>query len=258
MDGHRPTRARTLRDRWRLSLALAVLRARKALAMVFVREYRRAIRFGVAPSIEHNDVPFRDSYETIVDAGAARGQFALVARRCYPKARIACFEPLPQARAVLEQLFQDDTRVEVHGVALGMRSGAGTLNVSAHDDSSSLLPIGALQEHAYPGTSKVGEHSVATQRLDEALAEVASPALIKVDVQGGELDLLRGAGGLLSCFDDVFVECSFVELYENQPLASEVLGFLFGQGLQLVGIYGVARDAAGRCLQADFLLRRKD
>lgn len=239
-------------------MPLATLRARKALAMVSDPAYRRAIRLGVAPSIEHGAVPFLDSYETIIDAGAARGQFALFARKRYPKARVLCFEPLREARETLQRLFQSDPLVEVYGVALGARSGAATLNVSAQDDSSSLLPIGANQEHIYPGTGKASEQTVTVQRLDEALDGVASPALIKVDVQGGELELFRGAGEILSLFNDIFVECSFVELYDGQPLAADVLGFLFSHRFQLVGVYGVARAANGICLQADFLLRRSD
>lgn len=238
-------------------LGLAGLRARKAFALIAVREYRRAIRFGVAPSIEHARIPFQATYATIVDVGAARGQFALLARRFYPTARIICFEPLPEAQATLQQLFKDDSRVEVHGFALGARSGAATLNVSGQDDSSSLLSIGATQEREYPGTGKVREQAVAIRRLDEVLERVAVPALIKIDVQGGELELLRGAGNLLSRFDDIFVECSFTELYDDQSLVTEVLDFLFSHGLQLVGVFDVQRGAHGTCLQADFLLRRQ-
>lgn len=225
--------------------------------MLAVREYRRAIRFGVAPSIEHARVPFGATYETIVDAGAGRGQFALLARRFYPAARIVCFEPVPEAQATLQKLFGGDPRVQVHDAALGVRSGTATLNVSGRDDSSSLLAIGAAQEREHPGTGNVREQAVTVRRLDEVLEPFAGPALIKIDVQGGELDLLRGAGELLRRFDDVFVECSFAELYDDQPLATEVLDFLFDDGLQLVGVFDVQHGAGGNCLQADFLLRRR-
>jgi len=236
-------------------LELLVLRARKAYSLVTVPEYRRAIRFGVAPSIEHAGVPFQATYATVVDAGAARGQFALLARRRYPAARIICFEPLPEAQATLQRLFESDSRIEVHGIALGARSGTATLNVSGQDDSSSLLSIGAAQEREYPGTGKAREQAVRVQRLDEVIERVAAPALLKIDVQGSELELLRGAGDLLSHFDDILVECSFAELYEDQPLATEVLDLLFGHELQLVGVFDVQRGANGTCLQADFLLR---
>ncbi len=240
------------------SLRLAALRARKALAMVGVPEYRRAIRFGVAPSVEHARVPFRATYATIVDAGAASGQFALLARRFYPGARIVCFEPLPEAQATLEQLFEADAGVEVHGIALGARSGPATLNVSSQGDSSSLLSIGAGQEREYPGTGKAREQAVTIRRLDEVLELVAAPALLKVDVQGGELELLRGAGELLSGFDDVFVECSFVELYDGQPLAHEVVAFLAEWDLVLMGAGMPLADAAGCVVQLDLVFGRRE
>jgi FkbM family methyltransferase len=201
-------------------------------------------------------VPFRSDFATIVDAGAARGQFALFARRRYPGARIVCFEPLPEAHQVLKRLFEEDPGVELHELALAAESGAARLHVAGHDDSSSLLPIGARQEREFPGTGEVRQETVMSGRLDEVLADVARPALLKIDVQGGELDVLRGAGDLLDRFDDVFVECSFTELYEQQPLATDVLRYLFDRGLALAGVFGVQRGADGGCLQADLLLRQ--
>ncbi len=92
-----------------------------------------------------------------------------------------------------------------------------TLTVSAHDDSSSLLPIGHRQLSEFPGTHPVDSVEVRVLPLREVLSsELPPPRLLKIDVQGLELEVLRGAGSSLDLIDELFVECSFAELYGGQ------------------------------------------
>jgi hypothetical protein len=99
---------------------------------------------------------------------------------------------------------------------------------------------------------------VPVARLDELLdpAELAGPCLMKIDVQGFEAEVLRGAAGLLPAVDDVLVECSFVELYEGQPLADDLIAWMRDEGYRLRGFYSLMTDDAGSCLQADLLFSR--
>ena len=61
---------------------------------------------------------------------------------------------------------------------------------------------------------------------------------------------------MLQGVDEVFVECSFVELYTGQALAGELIAHLWSRGFKLAGMFGIKRDNAGRCLQADLLFER--
>jgi hypothetical protein len=145
----------------------------------------------------------------------------------------------------------------VHAVALGARPGIAHLQVSAADDSSSLLPIGRRQVAEFPGTGYERSLEVSVATLADFLTDrLPGPRLLKIDVQGFELEVLRGAGESLALVDQVFVECSFVELYDGQPLADEVICFLKARGLRLVGVHGLATSADGSPLQADFLFAR--
>jgi FkbM family methyltransferase len=149
-------------------------------------------------------------------------------------------------------------RAEILPYALGASEGTADMQVSASDDSSSLLPIGPRQVAEFPGTEQAGVTAVEIRTLsDVANPSWPGPRLLKIDVQGLELDVLRGAESVLQLFDEVFVECSFVELYEGQALADEVVSYLLTHGLRLVGVYGVARGAGGELLQADLLFRRR-
>jgi hypothetical protein len=83
--------------------------------------------------------------------------------------------------------------------------------------------------------------------------EIVAPAMLKLDVQGYELEALRGCEDLLDRFAYVYVECSFVELYVGQALADEIIAWLMERGWYLKGIYNMTYDRKGSSIQADFL-----
>ena len=233
----------------------------KALRVLLAadRRWLRALRQGVAPSLEHLRVLRLMSAETVVDIGANRGQFALAVRHVLPQAAIDSFEPLPEPAAVFRRVFAGDTRVTLHACAIGERAGTTSMHVSARDDSSSLLPIGSEQTRIFPGTAEVALAQIEMRRLEDVLqrADIAAPALLKLDVQGYELQALRGCETLLDAFAWVYCECSFVELYAGQALADEVIAWLRERRFGLLGAYNMAFDHAGRAVQADFLFGRR-
>lgn len=218
----------------------------------------RALRFGVAASVEHGGILRHLMCETVVDVGANRGQFALMARYCFPSAKIISFEPLPRPAEIFRRVFAHDEGVFLHEAAVGPVEEMRGMHISARDDSSSLLPISSLQSKIFPGTAEVSVYEVRVAPLDAfvALNEIVSPALLKLDVQGFEYEALSGCKTLLSQFDFVYCECSFVELYSGQKLAADVVEWLSQNGFRLKGIYNPAYDAGGVAIQADFLFQR--
>ncbi len=237
----------------------AVAKAKKLARILRVGAWRQAlIRHHVAAAAEHTNVLKRmPGLRTIVDAGANRGQFALVARHCFPQSQIIAFEPLARPATTWRSVFAGDARALLIGAALGPTAGEAVINVSGRDDSSSLLPITAVQDELFPGTAQAGTETVTVTRLVEHLPvpEIKTPALLKIDVQGFELQALAGCEDALSLFDWVYVECSFIELYAGQALADEVIAWLRHRGFSLCGAYNITYDA-GRAVQGDFVFTR--
>lgn len=85
---------------------------------------------------------------------------------------------------------------------------------------------------------------------------LARPCLLKVDVQGAELLVLRGASRALAQVDQVLVECEFEAIYVGQPRPAEVVALLAAHGLHFTGVHSPTYAADGRCLQADLLFTR--
>lgn len=220
------------------------------------RFFRSLLFYNVLASSDHQSV-LNLKFHTIADIGANRGQFALAAKKWSPKAKIIAFEPLPAAACVFRKIFHDDEGIIIHQAAIGPMTGETTLHVSASDDSSSLLPISQLQETLFPGTNEIGRINVNIGRLSDYVKDrdITPPALLKIDVQGYELEVLRGCEDLLKSFNYVYTECSFLELYSGQALADEVIDWLRKKGFQFNGIFNVVSDKNGRSVQADFLFK---
>lgn len=245
----------SLREKAHAAVRLTRLRATKLARLISRSDYRRGLKNGVAASVEHSGIPFSDETATVIDLGASRGQFALFAVNRFPGARVISFEPQPGPMADLKNLLGD--RVETHPLAIGAEPGTAEMNISKSDDSSSLLAIGSNQRKIFPGTEQVDSIEVEISTLDTVLeTDIVRPCLLKIDVQGLELEALKGAEQTLAQVDEALIECSFIELYEGQAMADEVISMMLEAGLRLAGVYGAATDSEGRMVQADFFFRR--
>jgi len=235
-----------------------VRKGAKLVRLLTRSTFRRGLRFGVAASIESlpalEDLPVR----TVIDVGANVGQFSLLMTELNPEATIRAFEPLPAGADVFERLFAERPRVRLDRVAIGDEDGTATLRVSRRPDNSSLLRMAPAQLRFAPGTEIASTLEVPVRRLDGLidLETIIRPTLLKLDVQGGELAALRGAERLLGVVDHVYVEVSFLTLYEGQPTADRVLTLLMERGFALAGLGGIARETGGRIAQTDLLMSR--
>lgn len=218
--------------------------------------FQKALLKGAAAGVEHQRIlESLENCRFVVDIGANRGQFSLVVRRIFPSAKIHAIEPLHEPGQIFKKVFLRDDLVEFHPCAIGRERADATIHVSFDDDSSSLLPISEAQVRLYPRTAEKEVRKVTIIPLRDLLDgnTILPPALLKIDVQGFELESLRGCEPLLDCFQYVYVECSFIELYEGQALASEIMAYLAKHGFSLVGVYNMGYDRAGYAIQGDFL-----
>lgn len=232
-------------------------KARKLFRILGDSAWRNALLTSrVAAGVEHEQILRQlGEVSTVIDVGANTGQFALVARSVFPDAEILCIEPLPDAIRTLSKVFRSDSRVAIEEYALGDNAGAVKMHMSAAMDSSSVLPITALQSKIFPGTHEVGLADVEMVTLGDIVNRrtVSRPTLLKIDVQGYEDKIIRGGRQCMENIDYIYVEASFVELYEGQGLASELIRLCHDSGFELSGIYNCKYGPGERMVQCDFL-----
>lgn len=213
-----------------------------------------ALAQGVAATVDHDAVLRDQRFATILDVGANKGQFAAYALWRWPQARLVCFEPLPGPRARLAAVTRG--AAEIQACALGTADADALIHVASRADSSSMLPLGDRQKSLFD-MDEVGTLRVPVRRLDACVSPgLARPALLKIDVQGYELEVLKGATGVLPEIDAVYVEVSYEELYVQQALAADVIGFLDAAGFSASRfLSGVKTDET--VVQQDILFTRR-
>lgn len=199
---------------------------------------------------------------TVIDVGANKGQFSRAAATVFPGARIVAFEPLEAVAATWRRNLADVTDASIHVCALGPESGVVTFHPHEYSLSSSVLPLAdrssagsALAGEGAGHASELAPIEVPVKRLDDVVdpAGLDGPVLLKLDVQGYELEVLRGARATLEHTDALVVELAFEEHYEGQPLFGEVLAELTQAGWRLDLPLDVRRDETGALVEMDGL-----
>lgn len=210
---------------------------------------------GVMPAVEHLAALKMVGPQTVIDVGANKGQFSLAVRYLFPSARIYAFEPIESERQVCQSVVRGP--IQVHPIALGSETGTARFFVTSRPDSSSLLHPGTGQALAY-GVRLASTTVVKVERLESILHATCliEPVLLKLDVQGAELAVLQGAAGLLPFVRAIYCEVSFVELYEGQSTAGEIVEFLKAHQFDLRGVFNLSSTGQFGPTQADFLFFR--
>lgn len=130
-------------------------------------------------------------FAPVFDVGANIGVFSWLAAALTP-ANVVAFEPTPDLAAQIRAICSENgLAVTVEEVALGAAPGTAELHISDKSDSSNSLRIGFRPSHR--------SVSVPVETIDGYVARTGtSPAVLKVDTESTEPDVLRGASGLLA------------------------------------------------------------
>lgn len=172
----------------------------------------------------------------ICDVGAYRGEFARECMRVWSGTRIAAFEPQSGPAADLDMLASGHKPgMSVHRVLLG----ANPLeHVTLHEaeTASSVLVEHHDQQHG------LGYHRM--QTLDGVVRDEfkgESPDFLKLDVQGYELEVLKGAEQTLKGVRMILAEVNLIDIHKGVPLLSELVAWLNERGFVAFDVCGLAR-----------------
>jgi FkbM family methyltransferase len=200
------------------------------------------------------------SVDLVLDVGANRGQYARELRSTGYRGRIVSFEPLPEAFEELTESFRSDLLWQGIPIALGDEDGEVEIRESANSVCSSILETSDALLATSPGAAYVGSRMIDLARLDSIAAELLSGGenvYLKMDVQGYEMSVLRGASQTLGRIAAIEAELSLVRLYRGQALLHEVVIHLNEAGFEPIWLEKVLVDSeTGHMLQVDGLFIR--
>lgn len=200
----------------------------------------------------------RTAAPVIFDVGAHVGQTSLEYRRRFPRARLFAFEPFPPSYAKLQTALALDPDASAFALAFSDKVGSQVLHVNPAEATNSLLPTDPAASRIW-GTGLLESHDrveVTTSTIDDfcTTRSLDRIDILKLDVQGAEFSVLRGAAASLAAgrIGLVYLEVIVAATYEGQHGLHEYLQLMDGVGYQWVDLFNPLRGA-GRLLQFDLL-----
>jgi len=188
----------------------------------------------------------------VIDIGVAHGTPTLY--RHFSDARLELFECNPEYYPGIEKKILNRRDAVLHRLALGAENiDAVELNVNG--EKSSLL---ARTKLTNPDMQEFPVVTVPQKRLDSVLKAdaIMRPALLKIDTEGYELEVLKGATGLLDHIDYVITETSVLRRFEDSYAFEEIVNMLQAQGFSVREILSAPLDRDGRIRHVDLLFER--
>jgi FkbM family methyltransferase len=181
----------------------------------------------------------------VVDVGAYAGEWTQRILHVFPTSKVVMIEAQPAHRGDLERTQTlAPSRVTYEIALLGEKSAkhveffvSGTGSSIYHEDTSGSSIY--YENTSYP------RHSVfmPMTTLDAVMAAHApiGEVFLKLDVQGAELDVLKGAPGTLERTSTVLLEASLVEYNLGAPRIADAISFMFDHGFMLFDIWDLRR-----------------
>ena len=191
---------------------------------------------------------------TVLDVGANVGSFTKMISTILDNINIYAFEPLADCYTALVKNTEQLENVTCLNCALGDTNSESSIYHNEFSPSSSLLKMKELHKDIFPQTKNVFNEKIKIRKLDSFGNEInwAHKILLKIDIQGFELNVLKGADSSLKKIDIIIVEVLFVELYENQTRFDDIYKFLYERNFSYQGNFNqVADTKTGRIIYAD-------
>jgi len=177
----------------------------------------------------------------ILEAGAYQGQDSLYMASLWPDATLHLFEPVPQLFIQLKTNTQNIAHAHYWPLALSTQIGTTALYVAEKKErpgiptqaGSLLIPKERIHHSPiiYPRTIIVSTTTLDLWAIQNNIDKID---FLWLDVQGHELDILKHGLNMLKKTYALFVELHFIEAYEQQPLAQEVIKWLNNHGFVMI------------------------
>ncbi|WP_113661851.1 FkbM family methyltransferase [Pedobacter nanyangensis] len=183
----------------------------------------------------------------VIDIGAYEGTWAIDFKKYFPNTKILMLEAQEGKSIYLNKVKEKSNQSIDFKIAL-LSDVIKEVEFNEYETASSVY------KEDNETNAKVVR--LKTQRLDDLLTntEFEKPDFVKIDVQGAELDVLKGALNTLKSVEFVLIEVSFLNIYKGAPLAHEIVQFMAQQGFVIYDIASLMRRPFDKALnQSDFL-----
>jgi len=235
-----------------------------------VLKVSRSLGYDIVPLREMRERDFalhlrellaRLNVDCVLDVGANAGQYHdFLRNRVLFPGSIISFEPVARHVELLRERAKEDPAWHVEGYALGAKNEQMMINVMVSDQFSSFLEPDHGQVNEYAALNVPCAKETVTVRTLDVVLPVLQARLgfdrpyLKLDTQGFDIEVLRGAADSLQMVRALQTEASVLGIYKGMPGYMDTLRHLDGLGFDITGMYTVSRDNALRLVEFDCVM----
>jgi FkbM family methyltransferase len=172
--------------------------------------------------------------KVILDIGAAKGLWSRRAALQWPDAQMFMIDPLQESEASLQQLCQQP-RFHYILTAVGNEPGEAMINLTQDYDGSTMLE--------FPNSDAVNQRRIPVMKIDDLLIEgrLQLPDLVKIDVQGFEIQAMEGGHRMFDTAQVFILEVSLFRFMIKCPRLDEVVRYMADRGFYIFDVAGMLR-----------------
>ena len=191
-----------------------------------------------------------------LDIGAYEGDWAKAASVIFPGTSVLMIEAQPEKRDYLERLHQynaDTFQYQIMMLGQEDKDHVAFYQVDANNKSTGSS---MYEEETHFPRKKI---ELPMRKLDSVLEGYPDQtfSLAKIDVQGAELDVLRGGSRILQEAEFIIMELALMNYNRAAPLLAEVVAFMDAHGFAAFDIFEPKRDSKHQLVQIDYSFLRK-
>jgi len=207
----------------------------KFLKLIINSSWRKGLMNNIAASVELENLVKDLHFKTVLDIGSNKGQFILLIKKLYKNKIFYSFEPIREILEQQKKFFKDKRNLFFYNIGIGKKYEKKKFYITNRKDSSSFLKV----ERKIKGNEdyRVEEERIITiNSLDKIISEkkLLGPILMKIDVQGFELEVLKGSSSTLKKTKYIIIEVSNDEIYFKQPLSNEIIKYLNSNNFEII------------------------
>ncbi len=219
---------------------------------------RKIYRFGKKLYVETDFPSIESSLEALkmwgfepqysIDVGAYHGEWTRMFKRYYPDSHVLMIEAQTSKSDRLQSFANEHNGQVIYENALLGPEDNKSVEFTEMETGSSVF-----EESSPYDRNKVSRTQVTLDTLVDSHPQFKQPDFLKLDVQGYELEVLKGASELLTNTQIILMEASFIPVNKGAPLIDEVIQFMSVRNYRLLDLCSQIRRKDGSLWQTDLL-----